>query len=244
MGRSVPVGATAALGVDVAGAHGWAGVAVDRTGFRAALVAPSLSELVDRAEAELGAPMAAIGVDIPIGLVEAPRRQADVAARAYVGVRRSSVFWTPHRAALDAPDLTAANRLLARLGMPGVSAQAWNLVPRIREVAEVAARDARVVEVFPEASFRALAGTDLVHGKKVAAGALRRLALLASADPPIVLPADPVVLGPAGSVGLDDLFDAAAAAWTAWRVAHGQAEALGDPDECDAVTGRRIAVWV
>ena len=244
MGQPEAIAGPVALGVDAAGPHGWAGVVVGAGGFRAALVAPTLAGLIAEAEADLGVPMAVVGVDIPIGLVEAPRRHADVAARAYVGARRSSVFWTPHRAAIDAADQAAANVVLGELGMPGVSAQAWNLVPRIRDAAAVAAADDRVVEVFPEASFRAMAGTDLAHGKKVAAGALQRLALLASADPPIVLPSDPAVLGPAGSVALDDLFDAAAAAWTAWRVAHGLAEALGDPAERDASSGRRIAVWV
>jgi predicted RNase H-like nuclease len=70
---------------------------------------------------------------------------------------------------------------------------------------------------------------------------LRRIALLAAADPPIVLPAE---LGPAGAVPIDDLLDAAAAAWSARRCALGTALAFGDPDELDVDTGRRIAMWV
>lgn len=234
----------AALGVDAAGGRGWVGVVVDRDGFVAAHLAPDLAGLVGIADRAAGAPIEAVGVDIPVGVVEGPRRAADVGARAFVGARRASVFWTPHASALAFTDQAAANAHLAALGVPKVSAQAMALFPRIREAAAVAEADPRIVEVFPEASFRAMAGRDLPAAKRTAAGALDRLQLLAAADPAIVLPADPAQLGPAGAVPLDDLFDAAAAAWSALRVAAGTALALGDPEEVDAATGRRIAVWV
>lgn len=233
-----------ALGADAAGARGWAGVVVDGGGFVAALLSSDLEGLVRAADALGPEPVAAVGVDIPIGAVDGPRRAADVAARAFVGVRRSSVFWTPHRSALAHTSQAAANAHLAAIGMPKVSAQAMALFPRIREAAALAAADRRLVEVFPEASFRAMAGHDLPSPKRSASGALHRVRLLAEADPSIVLPADPALLGPAGAVALDDLFDAAAASWSALRVAAGTALALGDPDEVDAASGRRIAVWV
>jgi predicted RNase H-like nuclease len=125
--------------------------------------------------------------------------------------------------------------------MPLLSAQAMGLMARIRETAPVATADERVVEIFPEASFRQLAGAGLPHAKRSAAGALHRLALLRSADPAIELTGE---LGPAGAVPLDDLFDAAACAWSARRKALGHAVALGDPAEVDPLTGHRIAVWV
>ena len=233
-----------ALGVDAAGAHGWVGVVVDDGGLVGVHLAARLADLVAAADAAAPGPVAAVGVDIPIGLVDGPRRAADVAARAYVGARRSSLFWTPHRAALGCADQASANALLAELGMPKVSAQGAALFPRIREAAAVAAEDPRLVEVFPEASFRCMAGADLPWAKRRAAGALHRIALLVAAEPPIVLPADPADLGPAGAVPLDDLLDAAAAAWSAWRVALGVADPLGDPLEVDPGSGRRIAVWV
>ena len=237
-------GSVRALGVDAAGAHGWGGVVVDAGGLVGVHLASRLVDLVAAADAAAPAPVAAVGVDIPIGLVDGPRRAADVAARAYVGARRASLFWTPHRAALGCADQASANALLGELGMPKVSAQAAALFPRIREAATAAIDDPRLVEVFPEASFRCLAGADLPWAKRRAAGALHRIALLAAAAPPIVLPADPAGLGAAGAVPLDDLLDAAAAAWSAWRVAHGSARALGDPLEVDPGSGRRIAVWV
>lgn len=232
-----------ALGVDAAGRFGWVGIVVDDRGLVGSLLAPGLQALIEAADAAAPAedPIASVGVDIPIGLVDGPKRTADVAARAFVGPRRSSVFWAPHRSALAFTDHAAANAHLASIGMPLLSAQAMGLMARTREAAAVAAGDDRLIEVFPEASFRQLAGAGLAHAKKTAAGALARLALLASADPPIVLPSD---LGPAGAVPLDDAFDAAAAAWSARRHALGRALALGDPAEVDPCTGRRIAVWV
>lgn len=232
------------LGVDAAGKHGWVGAVVGDHGLAGLHLAPRLVDLIAAADAALGTPVGAIGVDIPIGLVDAGRRAADAAARDYVGLRRASVFWAPHRSAIGFEDHAEANAHLASIGMPKVSAQAFGLFARIREAAEAAADDERIVEVFPEASFRRLAGADLPAAKRTAAGALHRVCLLADADPPIVLPHDPQALGPAGQVPLDDLFDAAAAAWSAHRHAHGRAEPHGDPAEADPATGRRIAMWV
>jgi predicted RNase H-like nuclease len=230
----------AVLGIDAAGRHGWVGVVVDPDGSALAVLHGELVGLIEAAEATAG-PLGRIGVDIPIGLVRAPRRTADAAARAYVGRRRSSVFPAPHHDVRDARSQAEANEVLAAAGLPLLSAQAANLLPRIREAAAIAADDERVIEVFPEASFAAMAGHDLAHPKRTAAGALERLRLLQGAQPAVVLPDE---LGPAGAVPLDDLTDAAAAAWSAGRAAGGVALALVDPEERDAATGRRIAIWV
>lgn len=214
---------------------------VDDDGFVAAMARPGLSELVAAADAHGVGPMGAIGVDIPIGLVDTPRRSADGAARAYVGPRRSSVFNAPNRAVIGASTLAEANAWLAEREYPMMSAQGFALVPRIREAAAVAAVDERLIEVFPEATFRFLAGAPLTVAKKQWSGAAQRLELLAEASPPIVVPWD---LGDAGRVPTDDVFDAAAAAYSARRYALGEAEAQGDPAEVDPTTGRRIAMWV
>jgi predicted RNase H-like nuclease len=226
------------LGVDAAGKAGWVGVVVDDGGFASAHVALALADLI--AAAEAGGRVDAIGIDIPIGLVDGFKRTADVAARAYVGPRRSSVFAAPHPAVVGLEDYDEVNRVLRSLGLPAASRQAFGLYARIREAATVAA-DPRVVEAFPEASFRAMAEANVASAKKTWNGASDRIARLAAATPSVVLPAD---LGPAGEVPADDVFDAAAVAWSAWRCAHGRAVALGDPAEVDAATGRRIAVWV
>ena len=220
---------TRVLGVDGCRA-GWVAVALVDGVFADACLVSCFGDLV-------GDPAAVIGVDIPLGSVGASRA-ADREARRLLGPRGASVFAALPRDALDAPDHATANRLVrARHGV-GVSAQAWNLAPKMRDVEPHWQADpARVVEVHPELSFRALAGDEpLPHSKHTWAGLRARLALLAGAG--IVVPDDP---GPAGAAGADDLVDAAAVAWSAARVAAGTAASVPADPECDAA-GRRVAI--
>ena len=78
-------------------------------------------------------------------------------------------------------------------------------------------------------------GQPLRHRKKSAGGAFERIALLRRHG--IELDR----LGPAAFVPLDDVLDAAAAAWSAHRVATGVAQSLPEPPE--TVDGRPIAIW-
>lgn len=229
-----------ALGVDAAGKKGWVGVVVDDHGFASAHLARTLVEVIEAADGSGAGAVDAIGVDIPIGLVDAPTRAADVACRQAVGSRRSSVFPAPHPSVIDLPDLAAVNQHLRSLGHPAMSAQGFMLFPRIREAAALA-DDPRIVEVFPEASFAAMASGHLSSSKKTWNGLIARRVLLAVTQPAIVLPDH---LPGVGEVPADDVVDAAAVAWSALRLAHGTAMALGDPAEVDARTGRRVAVWV
>ncbi|HEX6577253.1 MAG TPA: DUF429 domain-containing protein [Jiangellaceae bacterium] len=149
-----------------------------------------------------------IAIDIPIGYGP---READTAARALLSGAASTVFSTPTREALERPFGPGL----------GVSAQAHALGPRIKHVTVVAERDIRIYEVHPEVSFRAMnAWRPLSHRKKSAGGALERIALLGSQG--IALDH----LDEAGSVPLDDVLDAAAAAWTANRIGLRTAEAV------------------
>ncbi len=225
------VGTGRVLGVDAAGRHGWIGIVVDEFGYVGAETG-SLRDLVRWA-----APVAAIGVDIPIGHVPDGVRQADVEARAFVGPRRSSVFAAPPAEAIAVGLYADANEALRRLGVPLMSRQAWALVPKIVEAAEVAAEDRRVHEVHPEVSFCELAGEHLQWSKKSWNGLQRRRRLLAAAgiELPDVLPA-------LTSVVADDVVDAAVVAWSARRIATGAARTLPDPPEQG--DGRRVAIWV
>jgi len=166
---------------------------------------------------------AAIGVDIPIGLPDAGHRACDLAARIFVGARRSSVFLTPTRSVLRQPFTSGL----------GVTAQAYALRERILEVDAVAASAPRLFEVHPEVSFAAMAGAPLRAYKKTWTGMWHRLSLLKDAG--IELPADP---GPAGRAGSDDLIDAAAAAWTATRYARGEARCLPE-----GASGEEPVIW-
>ena len=181
---------------------------------------------------ELGA--GAVAVDVPIGLPAGGVRASDVAARQRLrGGGSSSVFATPHRAAL-----AFATYAEARPHLPTLSAQAFALVARIRDVDEVLRAAGpqvhdRVVECHPEVSLRALTGQVLAR-KKSAPGALARLAALRAEFGE--LPAD---VHPAA--GLDDALDALACAWTARRWLRGEAEVLGE--QRDALgTPMRIVV--
>ncbi|MEX2646122.1 MAG: DUF429 domain-containing protein [Gaiellaceae bacterium] len=206
------------VGVDAA-RGGWLAVVVDDRGFQDAWLAPDLDVVVARCAAA-----DSIVVDVPIGLPPlGERRRADAAARALVGVRRSSIFWAPPRAAL-----AAATYAEARLVDPTLSAQAFALK---RAILDAEQQGSRVQEGHPEASFRALAGSPLRYAKRTWNGQMLRRQLLATAG--IQLSDD---LLEAGLVPPDDVLDAAAMAWTARRVAAGISETLpADPTHTEPV---------
>jgi predicted RNase H-like nuclease len=224
------------LGVDACKA-GWVGILLSEEPPRA-LFAATIAALVSDAEAD--GPLAAVGVDMPIGLPDAGRRTADVLAKQEIGPLRSSVFMTPVRAALRAEDHATAVAVNAALTGEGVSQQAYALRHKLFEVEELlAGTSTRVVEVHPEVSFARMNDGPLLARKSTWAGAVVRRLLLA--DQGIALFGD---LGAAGrSAGVDDVLDAAAAAWTARRVAAGCAAALPDPPEVFS-DGRPAAIWV
>ncbi len=224
------------LGVDACTA-GWVGILLS-DGPPRALVAPTVAALV--ADAEVDGTLAAVGIDMPIGLPDAGRRAADVLAQEAIGPLRASVFMTPVRAALRADDHATATALNCALTGEGVSRRAYALRHKLFEVEELlAATSTRVVEAHPEVSFAHMNGGPLRARASTWAGVeLRRLLL---ADQGIPLFGD---LGPAGrDAGVDDVLDAAAAAWSARRVATGSAVALPDPPEVFS-DGRPAAIWV
>lgn len=218
------------VGIDAAGTHGWLGITIDADGFCSARVG-TLAEVVDWAE-----PVAVIGVDIPIGHISTGRRRADVEARAFVGPRRSSVFAALPTGALEADSYEEANAALSAAGEPKLSKQAWALRLRILEADELARSDGRVFEVHPEVSFCALAGEHLAWSKKSWNGLQHRRRLLADAG--LVIPD---VIPDIGGVVTDDVVDAAVVAWSARRIATGDARRLPDPPE--ERDGRQIAIW-
>lgn len=175
-----------------------------------------------------------IGVDMPIGLPGSVR-EADNLARAFVGVRRNSIFLTPPAKVLEASSYEAANLIAPTLiGGKKISQQAWALRSNIHLVAEIAARDTRVIEVHPEVSFRRLAGTEVGYSKATWNGQHSRRRWLSKAG--IDLP-DHLAAG--GEVPVADILDAAAAAWSARRYAEGRAESLPP----NATVGEKQVIW-
>lgn len=196
--------------------QGWVAVAIDANGFLEAFLCAELGELLGLLDVDV------VAIDIPIGIDAYPRR-ADIAAAAFVGPRRSSVFKTPPRAVLEAADYATARRIAADHFGVGVSAQAFALAPQILEADAVAKKDGRVIEVHPEVSFAALAGEPIAFSKKTWSGETIRGALLAEEGIEI-----PSQLGEAGLAAADDVLDAAVAAWSARRYCRGTARSLPD----------------
>ena len=196
---------------------GWVAVLLDDGVFAGA----QLLREVETDFNELGR-VDVIAVDIPIGFGP---RAADAAARALLNGATSTVFTTPTRESLERPFGPGL----------GVSAQAHALGRRILHVTGLASREPRLREVHPEVSFRAMGGGAPLPRKKSAAGALVRVELLRR---------NGIELGELGSAAtapLDDVLDAAAAAWTATRIQRGNARSL--PDSPDTVDGLRVAIW-
>lgn len=234
------------IGVDACKA-GW--VAVVLAGTRlTAYFARTIDGLVALAAAD--GPVSVVAVDMPIGLPDRGRRRADDLAREAIGPLRSSVFITPVRTALEAPDYATAVARNRELAGEGISRQAFALKPKLLEVDQWArapvqresARDPscrRIIEIHPEVSFARLAGATLSARKRTWAGVECRRHLLSRAG--IALPDD---LGPAGHhAAVDDVLDATVAAWTARRAAEGLARPRPEPPE-QFSDGRNAAIWI
>jgi predicted RNase H-like nuclease len=78
-------------------------------------------------------------------------------------------------------------------------------------------------------------GRPLRYRKKSAGGALERISLLRAQG------IDLEGLSAAAKVPLDDVFDAAAAGWSAYRIATGRARPLPNPPA--RVEGHDVAIW-
>ncbi|MEM6293008.1 MAG: DUF429 domain-containing protein [Myxococcota bacterium] len=212
--------------------QGWVAVAVSRDGFVEGAVVDRFAMLLQRYP---GASV--VGVDTPVGLVEQGPRSADAAARAVLKGRASSVFNAPTRPALNATSYAAASAASRESTGKGLSKQSYNLFDKIRDV-DAHALDPRVFEVHPEVAFRVMNEGAPLLSKKTWGGMQRRLALLAEQG--IAVPADSDVLA---QVGIDDVLDAAACAWSARRIDDGSAQCLAGEPVQRMASGRPIAIW-
>ncbi len=194
-----------------------------------------LDSLIGRVRA--GA-VAAVAIDMPIGLPSTTRRISDRALRANLGARRSTVFPTPPRVVLDAIDYRDALARARDATGVGLSKQAWNLVAKIGTLDALMTPDLqpRVSEAHPESSFAELAGAPLASRKNTVDGRRERAALLSPLFPDL----DEHLLAHAAVVV--DLLDAFAVAWTARRIALGCAKWFGDDERDDRGLSMRVAV--
>ena len=251
--------------------RGWVAVTLEAPDAVGPLVAVPASVRVHGSLASLLAadPAAVVGIDMPLGLLESGWREADRAARGLLGPRRSSVFAIPPEAVWAEPSYQAANQRCRELTGQGFSIQAWGLRAKLLEANRYRqARGHPLYEVHPELAFGAMAGAPLPCSKHTAPGRELRRELLASAG--IVLPAglsaavalpaglSAAVALPAGAVTaapapvtaapapvtaapVTDTLDAAAVAWSAWRIATGQAIVIPDYPQLDR-RGREITI--
>ena len=212
------------IGIRVVGVDacrgGW--VAVSLAARPSAAGGPDVTVALGPSLPDLLAPLLAaddstvVGIDMPLGLLGAGWREADRAARRLLGPRRSSVFSIPPRPVWAEASYSEANRRCRALTGQGFSAQAWGLRAKLLEAD--AYRDTcrhPIYEVHPELAFGAMAGAPLAASKHTPAGRETRIRVLAEAG--IAIP------GPAPAGVLGDILDAAAVAWSARRIAAGQA---------------------
>ena len=166
--------------------------------------------------------VAAIGVDMPIGLPVGGVRACDRAARAVLGPRRSSVFPAPARGVLGAAIWEEANARSRAIDGRGLARQTFGLLAKIAEVDAVLTPAVQrwVVEVHPEVSFAAMAGQPMSFPKRTVEGRTARRALIAERfeGVPVRLP----------GAAPDDVLDACAVLWSAGRYARGEHAVLGD----------------
>ena len=184
-------------------------------------------------------------VDIPIGLLTEQQpggRDCDRCARRLLGRRASSVFTPPTRPLLDATHYTQVRG-------HGLSIQAFNILPKIREVDCVMtpALQQQVYEAHPELAFQSLAGHPLQDRKKTVAGREERLRVLDNIPSLLfhgIRPAFEHVLHTykRADVAPDDILDAYVLVWTALRIWCAQAHWVPRNPPHDA-RGLRMEIW-
>ncbi|WP_404354309.1 DUF429 domain-containing protein [Exiguobacterium aurantiacum] len=117
-------------------------------------------------------------VDMPkdLATIDAPDRSCDAWMRSQLKQRKSSIFTPPIQDVLMEASYAEANEKSRELVGKGISKQAWNLVPRIREFQTIT--DADVYESHPEVCFAVMTGNEAAFSKKTEAGELERIELL------------------------------------------------------------------
>jgi len=239
VGRTVTTGSLAGrtvLGLDGCPV-GWVAVALIDGVVHDVRVVESIA-----AALELHRPLA-VGIDMPVGLVDAAR-DTDAAARALLPGRASSVFSTAARSVVEgwaAGTLTshaAASACNLEVLGAGLSQQAWRLVPKMAEVEELAASGVELTEVHPELAFATVSGAPLPR-KRSWPGIRLRMGLLEELG--LHLPTR--FLGDTAAAP-DDVVDAAICAWVADGVAGAGPIRAVPSDTAQRAHGRAIVITV
>lgn len=169
-------------------------------------------------------------IDIPIGLVGPgnQERRCDREARKVLGMpRAASVFSPPARATLEADNYDKALIVNRRQTRKGISKQAWNITPKIREVDWLIRSNpglkGKLRECHPEVCFWALNGkTPMGYNKKTTEGCEERLSVLAGYVPQASSIVESIARQlPRRVLAMDDIVDALVLAVTA-RLGYGK----------------------
>jgi predicted RNase H-like nuclease len=213
---------------------GWTGVELRDGQFVDAHFHPTLAGIVAAVPAAV-----AVGVDMPLGLMDTAVRASDRAAQRLLAGRSSSIFVMPPRPVFDATDHATGSALSVALTGKGISIQAWGLKTKLLEAEALHELSLPpLFEVHPELSFREMGLLPSDGSKKTWRGQRARLRILAGKG--IEIPED---LGPVvQKIPADDILDAAAAAWSAHRIGGGVAFCLPDPPQVNE-RGQQLAIW-
>ena len=174
-------------------------------------------------------PAQIIAVDMPIGLPERSGRPPEREVRARLGERQSSVFAVPAEKAVYCIDYLEACRVNLLHSDPPkkISKQCFHLFPKMREIDALIAppHQYRIFESHPELAFWVMNGkAPLSLPKKVKSqpyppGLDLRRALLRKNGVPV----DGLIPDyRRRDVGPDDLLDACACTFVAWRILNGR----------------------
>ncbi|NOX89475.1 MAG: DUF429 domain-containing protein [Calditrichaeota bacterium] len=164
---------------------------------------------------EAAAKVSRIFIDMPFGLEEDSLRECDLLARERLGKWAASIFLTPCRAAVYAPTYEEACAINFEKCGKKISIQAWNIVPKIRELDRFLRNSLKlregIWESHPELCFQALnGGRGLLFSKHRREGVQERFSVLRR-----YLPEIESKIGSAHGklksrrIGVDDFLDAA-----------------------------------
>jgi len=170
-----------------------------------------------------------IAVDMPIGLPEKSGRPPEREVRSRLGERQSSVFAVPSAAAIYCDDYRKAcgTNLLHSDPPKKVSKQCFHLFPKMREIDALIepSHQSRIYESHPELAFWVMNGEASLPLPKKMKGIpfppgldLRRALLRRNAVPVDGLKEE----YRRRDVGADDLIDACACTFVAWRILTGR----------------------
>jgi predicted RNase H-like nuclease len=230
---------------------GWAAVLTE--GKRSSI--RKVGKLADFVQS--GSQFEIIAVDVPIGLLDsyqAGGRDCDRATRRRLGPRGRSVFPAPVRCVLEvlnglALEVAEKHQEACRrsrgsaLHAKGITRQTFNILPKIREVDDLLHARPELCdvirEIHPELCFRELAGMPMRNCKSSRAGKDERRTALGRAFPDLDLIEKD---GRTQGLPVEDIFDAAAACWSARRLATGKGRSLPEVVPFDS-TGLHMAIW-